>query len=430
MAFDFNRIRLPNYGKPVKMTRVVEKIIKQSGNLPTPPTNYQEEAVRRFRSWLHDNGPPLTIKEKRRLSWALNMGERKILADIYETSAVMSFFQQNTMTSGMLKGLIHSYFFADDVQENVVLLRDRIRLLLLQYQGRSLAIHHWAGLANEVFGNNPVESIVNIILNRQNITFYETLKNLKIPANSSFYYRCIEQLTLYYSSDPAFPHRLSELFKVIEATNDTQILKKCLDYVLQGFVHKDIKEPHDQCRSFCIKHLQDPRLRRNVKWHGISKSSIGLVVRWLSTEDLHIFFDLVAMDRDRKNFWLKYVDIIEYSRVILGQESLNLGAVEIKNFLSQMRHAELRKSLKSLSAFVLKIKDAVIVEFSHIGNACYIYRSDNVPFELDTSVYTKKDLADMYIVDDRLIHTKGWEDRFRAYLFENYNISQSGRYWL
>jgi len=431
LIFSFNNIPKPNFKKPEKINRLVEKLINRGFNMNRPQKNSLEEAVRKFRSWLYQSGAPLTRGECRHLSWALNIGEQKILEINSEIGAAMQLYQEDLVTPMMLKGLIHSFFFSDDVPaENVNLLRSRIRLLLLQYRGRNATIHHWAGLADGIFGSSPEAWVAKTVLLRQNVPFHATFDDLKVPRESVFYRRCIEQLSLKYANEVSFPNRLPEILKTIEALNNTETLKKCIDHVLQGFARKNMKELHIECCNFCVRHLGDPRLRKNVKWNGFSSSSKELVVRWLSTEDLTMFFDLVAMDKDRKSFWLNYVEVIEYSRVVFGRDALELNNSDLKKFLSQKRHAELKNSPRNLSAFILKIKDVIIVEFSHKGNACYFYRANNVPFSLDTNTYSKKNLADLNVVDERRSHFLGWEDKFRECLFEEFNIRQPGvNYW-
>lgn len=141
---------------------------------------------------------------------------------------------------------------------------------------------------------------------------------------------------------------------------------------------------------------------------------------------------MIAMDTDRKNFWLRYLDSIEYSRVIFGRQALEIGIkeTEIRNFILQRRHAQLERCDRKISAFILKIKDAVIVEFSRKGNACYFYSKHNLPFEMDArsyKIHELKDTAEYY--GTKHYHRPGWEDKFEQYLKTTFKIIPKGVYY-
>jgi hypothetical protein len=144
------------------------------------------------------------------------------------------------------------------------------------------------------------------------------------------------------------------------------------------------EEQANMLKDFILndERLLDPRLPSNaLNWTGISDAARDNVIQWLSAEDIQLFFDHVLTNRNdphgRKPFWLKYKGRVKRSRPILASfdESrwlANAATREKRNF-GKMEY------LCDTSAFLLDFGRIMVVEFSKVGNAVYVYEHRDVP---------------------------------------------------
>lgn len=100
----------------------------------------------------------------------------------------------------------------------------------------------------------------------------------------------------------------------------------------------------------------------------------------LIREDLDFFFDRAMKESARKEFWLRYLKSIRRTVCVLdppAYQNLQRG----KAALPVELQAALARALKFhggvVSAFCLWFDGFVVVEFSHTGNAAYIYTRDD-----------------------------------------------------
>jgi len=129
--------------------------------------------------------------------------------------------------------------------------------------------------------------------------------------------------------------------------------------------------------------LGDPRLRVG-QWQNVPAEARDLIIQWLSEEDLRFFFDLLMQGRadpqQRRRFWSKYVNRAIRSRVVVGAhdyERLRSKLDEIRargRTFARMRGAGVVDA--KASAFIMDFGEVVVVEFSRVNSACYIYEND------------------------------------------------------
>lgn len=137
-----------------------------------------------------------------------------------------------------------------------------------------------------------------------------------------------------------------------------------------------------QLLDFLLKNqgLGDPRITPE-NWAGISEVAKATVIQWLSKEDINLFFGLIMKDKEdkhgRKNFWLDYVDKIIRSRAFISRDDLQTHAVRLEEIRAQGRSFGKFIGSSPASAFILEFKNIVVVEFSEVGNACYIYQKND-----------------------------------------------------
>lgn len=145
----------------------------------------------------------------------------------------------------------------------------------------------------------------------------------------------------------------------------------------------EIKQP---VQAFLIKHLQDPRIHHQ-SWHGINKSLMKIMYRWLIGTTLDTFIEILdqcILDKHwqyRRAFWWAY-----HEREYIDEAWLVLGSAA-QSFLHN--NPELHETVQETYAnlvgsnvranhcvLLFRIKNLIIAEWSHQGR-CHIWLSNN-----------------------------------------------------
>ncbi len=126
--------------------------------------------------------------------------------------------------------------------------------------------------------------------------------------------------------------------------------------------------------------LGDPRLPRNrLNWVGIGEAE-RRVIEWLSQLDIVFFFESVLPrgkdPHGRKDFWLRYVSRVARSRPLLSwNDRYRLEGI-LKQKGQELAHFGSVSGFTS--AFLLDFGPVLAVEFSVVGNACYLYNKNEI----------------------------------------------------
>lgn len=169
--------------------------------------------------------------------------------------------------------------------------------------------------------------------------------------------------------------------------------------------------------------LGDPRLPHNrLNWVGMGEAE-HRVIEWLSQLDIVFFFESVLPrgkdPHGRKDFWLRYVSRVARSRPLLSwNDRYRLEGI-LKQKGQELAHFGSVSGFTS--AFLLDFGPVLAIEFSAVGNACYLYnRNESVKIVPD--FYTSKsfnlgELKQQDLCLKRIIHKMrksawhtGWEE--------------------
>lgn len=165
------------------------------------------------------------------------------------------------------------------------------------------------------------------------------------------------------------------------------------------------------------------------------KKAKQLVNLWFNQKIIETFFEVCVQDRDRKEFWLNYVELVSAFRIVGSTATKRLlqGDSRVRGIFS--RHYIETDSLTSqTSALVLFIKNKMIVEFSDTG-ALYVYDKDHDKAKLVTKrkrqISSTADLkipsmSNLITVNDwghithyeegRMTHQGYWQDRLNSWM--------------
>lgn len=168
------------------------------------------------------------------------------------------------------------------------------------------------------------------------------------------------------------------------------------------------------------------------------KKAKRLVNLWFNQKIIETFFEVCVQDRDRKEFWLKYVGYVSSFKIVgstaikrLLQGDSRVSSIFLPHYIDTASYSS------QTSALVLFIKNKMIVEFSDTG-ALYVYNQSHAKAKLlvTNKKYNISSTADLkipsmsslvYISDwgyktnyeeGRMTHQGYWQDRLKGWMQE------------
>lgn len=188
-------------------------------------------------------------------------------------------------------------------------------------------------------------------------------------------------------------------------------------------------EVQERVRRFILddSRLGDPRRanENRLNWVGISEAE-RRVIEWLSQLDIVFFFESVLPKGEdpqgRKEFWLQYVPSIKKSRPLLRREDKERLQRDLREKGLKLVHAGSMDEWSTASAFLLDFGPLLVIEFSETGNACYMYRKNDVdkliPDFWTSKPFAQRKLRRRDLPHERIVHRQrksqwhsgGWEE--------------------
>lgn len=142
------------------------------------------------------------------------------------------------------------------------------------------------------------------------------------------------------------------------------------------------------------------------------KKAMQLVNMWFAQQIIESFFEICVQDKERKNYWLKYVNNISAFKIIgstatkrLLQSNSKIGSMFIRHYIETNSYSS------QTSALVLFIKNKMIVEFSDTG-ALYVYNQTHPMVKTVTNArYGLASTNDLKIPSmDGIVEKNNWGD--------------------
>jgi hypothetical protein len=172
---------------------------------------------------------------------------------------------------------------------------------------------------------------------------------------------------------------------------------------------------------------RNPKLRSAglaTAWNRVGDDVWRMVLQWVNKANLKDFFEVLAArrqaDEGRLDFWSQYMEQIQWTRLIFSMQTRALAYSNegIRNLIAREEdsYATMRSNA-DVDAFMMQLGDYLVVEFSKVPNAAYIYKANELPFEPYSREYsgTGEDLKHGYRHQcaARLMHMHGWEGTAR-----------------
>lgn len=210
-----------------------------------------------------------------------------------------------------------------------------------------------------------------------------------------------------------------------------EIRRHCIEASLKVFVQQPQSPAYQPLISFALDTLKDPRNKGELAWYGVDERCRELMQSWLSIEDLELFFGELADDSDEKSrvhYWKPFVmkRLVSNSRIYIGMNLLRRKRGKIERYYREGRYGKLiGPNTDELCAFVLQIRDAIVVEFSKVNNACFVYDRSRFANRLFAeSAISVDDLKDQRNHRLRMSHNHNWPSKFDSELYRNYQIQR------
>lgn len=253
--------------------------------------------------------------------------------------------------------------------------------------------------------------------------------DLAIPESSWFWHalvlnavrRCTEQ------SDERFKAGIPQLISLISARPVYR--DEALELMLTRYRRCADVSVHPQLRDYvCRKDVwRNPKLRAAslaTSWNRVSDDVWQMVLQWVNKANLRDFFEVLAArrqaDEGRLEFWSQYMEQISWTRLIFSSQTRTLAWNNegIRNLIAREEDSYATMSANAdVDAFMMQLGDYLVVEFSKVPNAAYVYKADELPFEPYSREYTgtTADLKHGYRHEcaARLMHTHGWQTTAR-----------------
>ncbi|SKC69622.1 EH signature domain-containing protein [Paraburkholderia hospita] len=250
----------------------------------------------------------------------------------------------------------------------------------------------------ELFSESPVQSFGRELLEGDEGAFLKFQKALGISEASWL----LEQLVLAQiraagESRSGVAAHLSKLLHLLEALGrrNPPIFNSGLAELLTYYHAQSASTPSLELRDFLLDAWGAPD-ERAQGWMLVSEGPLEMARSWFNLHVMQQFFNVLAKEgklekrenrvkRERRlNFWEKYADVVSEVRFALGphaRTSTDERMVDVLRLMSGLTLELQGGGKRENNAFIMKFGEWVVVEFGVEGNACFIYRSSDVPFE-------------------------------------------------
>jgi len=333
------------------------------------------------------------------------------------------------------RGLLQAYFDFDSGtkdladQTNWRHLRDFLAQTLPAITARTRFHPAWLEVINthvNLLSEQPCERYGAAVLAGDESEINRLRGKLQIPENSWFWSRLLRTQVkcLVERGDSEFRDGLARVLGLL--SNYGWVRNQALVMLLERYAASAFRSTaHPELRDFALNIWGTPHLERNTGWGQVNPAAKAMVQSWLVVEAIRDFFTILrdstsSIDEERLNFWLRYQGMIEYFHFALGPDVWKNHQPDYVNFHNKFRQHICRLTnpgMISNNAFIFKIGNYFLVEFSTTGNAFYCYHKDQIPFSL--IVGRSLSLNQIKVPTNatlRLTHHAPWESEFERKL--------------
>lgn len=369
--------------------------------------DHQLEAVRRF--WDSQEEP--SFRDTYLLSWGLCLPHHPmglcVLDDRPRLQRVLdradNWNCRPPAYRRFYQGLVRSYFTYDALSDSVPPAgRNNWKLLRDYLQDRNSLIHdtrinpEWVETAignRQLFGDSPCEPYVEALLRGDVGAIDHLCVQLGIGKASWF----VRDLVLAQVrgatllSHGQFKELIPRLLELL--AKNVVLRDRGLAMILDRYVSVPGAHLHQGLREASVQWWGNPWLPSNeTRWGAVVPAARTMVADWLKLEFIETFFTKLAEDglgdRRRMEFWKRYVKAIQHIEFALGSSARSSRERDFVVLRDKMKGLICNLDASGANnAFIMRMGDLVVVEFSGMGNALYGYdASKSLPFDSEKTL--------------------------------------------
>jgi hypothetical protein len=334
------------------------------------------------------------------------------------------------------RGLLNAYFGYDVETARSAVRRnwEELRTYLRDRVANTIApglLPAWVDALQEnahLLGNDPGSAYGKALLTGDSDAFEHARDALDIHENSWLIWRLVlgQVEAATREDDMTFQRYLPNLLELLPkhplAINDG------LARLLSRYRLSKTAVVNPGLRDFAIAYWGNPWLSLNrAKWSLVTDEAREMVAGWLKLILIQQFFSLLAADgindTRRLKFWESYHDSIDDMYFALGNTARWHRGPDFQDIRKKMAGRLLNlysAGPPNNNAFIMCIGNFVVVEFGMTGNACYIFRRDQLPFDLQGDIAGNNTALKHQRFVERLLHKDGtfenWERKFQGTL--------------
>ena len=302
----------------------------------------------------------------------------------------------------------------------------------------------WVDLAvryRSLFSSDPCKDCASAALAGDKETIARITTELSIGKSSWFHWKLLMAQVEHSVSqgDSDFLGRIPVLLSLI--SGNVFVRDPALVLILDRYARLAKRSIHVQLRDCAVSWWGNPWLPSDaVKWGAVKSETREMVAEWLRGEFIEAFFEKLARDgvgdRRRANFWKRYVKSMRDVRFGLGASARASRDADFKVLRDKMRGLtqDLNDPVSANNAFIMTIRDLVVVEFGGDSNALYGYDgrrslpfSHDLPYEIrvgeSNSLKHKEPVGVLWLQhQDGIKGYTRWEDMFEAELRDQFGV--------
>ena len=386
-----------------------------------------------------------SLRRVRQLAWALTYSEDRLprIVDTPQLSVALQLIENRFRVSA-LPGVFNALLEAWETP-NARSLRAFVKQHLNDYNGSRKFVQKLKANMSWYCEENGATQLAMKLL-RERVKLSEVWSVLELPdhTHSYPYFGAVAEayIALNRRTDR---ETVADVIEFVEKHNNDKTGRVVLSKLIESLGYDASEHLRQPIQSYVLREWGDPRITGGeVRWRGVSDEAKQVFTRWITTQDLRFFFDVVAKACNdhkfeyRKAFWLAYLEHISFCRLVLRQNAEYL-------FRDNLHYQGQKRSIATLNggssdqhAFILQMGNHTFVEFS-TNAACYIYENSELPFRLGASEYTmdtspSSSLRNEWRATHRVIHYNSedyyWQENLESWINNELEIKPLRSYRL
>jgi hypothetical protein len=430
-----------------KHKNILDKIIHKLQNIDSKPYQYDSKMVSSYKSFLlnakYGNDTLSEIfnsrKKAKKLAWMLGYKEnnqpRIVETEFFGLSLnIINLYWSNSMILSLLDLLLQNW--NSENKNNINILKKILLEKISAYSGKRKFFNNLKENKSYFFSENGDYLLGNDLL-KKNIKISESIKYLSLPDYMRFYDFFSETVVSYTENiinSNLLEKNLSEIVSFLQKHQNINTSKKCLSKIILSVNDVRNESLKEDIKTNSFNLIGDPSNDSYWKpWKNANekeiqelKESQNLLNNWITEKFIEIFFENLAMDKNRKEFWRNYLKNISRFKIYSTFEFENILKKDprISPYLKS-RLGVLGNGYTKVSAMVMVIKNYLLVEFSNTGNAFFAYKLSNSACpDINEQFQTINNLKNQHLRDFKLSHSGDWEYTLSNWLEQRLGVKK------